>query len=88
MNLALKGRTAIVCGSTQGIGWACAVELAELGAHIVEMNVGRGDAATALLLRHGGFVPADDDAHARAATGGGRDGIAEPTLRWSLCRPT
>ena len=38
MNLDLKGRTAIVCGSTQGIGWACAVELAELGANIVLLS--------------------------------------------------
>ncbi len=35
MNLDLSGRTAIVCGSTQGIGRASAVELAELGATIV-----------------------------------------------------
>ena len=34
MNLDLKGRNAIVCGSTQGIGEATAVELAKLGANI------------------------------------------------------
>ena len=35
MNLDLKGKTAIVCGSSQGIGFACAVELALLGADII-----------------------------------------------------
>src|SRR4051812_31225853 len=35
MNLSLAGRTAIVSGSTQGIGFACAIELALLGAHCV-----------------------------------------------------
>lgn len=32
MNLSLEGKTALVCGSTQGIGKACAMELATLGA--------------------------------------------------------
>ena len=35
MNLSLENKTAIVCGSTQGIGKACAVELALLGAEII-----------------------------------------------------
>ena len=35
MNLNLKGKTAMVCGSTQGIGKAAAIELANLGASIV-----------------------------------------------------
>ncbi len=35
MNLSLKGKTALVCGSTQGIGKASAVELAKLGATCV-----------------------------------------------------
>lgn len=37
MNLDLKGKTALVCGSTQGLGYASAVELALLGADIVLM---------------------------------------------------
>ena len=37
MDLNLVGKTAIVCGSTQGLGLACAQELALLGAHIVLM---------------------------------------------------
>ncbi|RYF91035.1 MAG: SDR family NAD(P)-dependent oxidoreductase, partial [Chitinophagaceae bacterium] len=37
MNLNLKGKTAVVCGSTQGLGYASAVELALLGANIVLM---------------------------------------------------
>ncbi|RYY70408.1 MAG: SDR family oxidoreductase [Chitinophagaceae bacterium] len=35
MNLNLKGKTAIVCGSTQGLGYASAIELALLGASVV-----------------------------------------------------
>lgn len=35
MNLSLKGKTALVCGSSQGIGLAVAEELAELGAGCV-----------------------------------------------------
>jgi 3-oxoacyl-[acyl-carrier protein] reductase len=35
MNLDLIGKTAVVCGSTQGLGYACAQELALLGAHVV-----------------------------------------------------
>lgn len=37
MNLDLKGKTALVCGSTQGIGKASAIELALLGANVVLM---------------------------------------------------
>lgn len=35
MEINLAGRTALVCGSTQGIGQACAKQLASMGAHIV-----------------------------------------------------
>ncbi|MBL8963199.1 MAG: SDR family oxidoreductase [Phycisphaeraceae bacterium] len=35
MELSLAGRRALVCGSTAGIGRACAVELAALGAEVV-----------------------------------------------------
>ena len=34
MNLDLSGKRALVCGSTSGIGRACAVELANLGASV------------------------------------------------------
>ena len=34
MNLDLTGKRAVVCGSTQGIGKASAVELALLGANV------------------------------------------------------
>jgi 3-oxoacyl-[acyl-carrier protein] reductase len=37
MNLDLRGKTALVCGSTQGIGKASAIELALLGATVVLM---------------------------------------------------
>ncbi len=35
MPLDLSGKTAVVCGSTQGIGWAAASHLAGLGARII-----------------------------------------------------
>ncbi|MBL7924131.1 MAG: SDR family oxidoreductase [Bacteroidia bacterium] len=35
MDLNLKNKTALVCGSTQGIGRAAAEELARLGAHVI-----------------------------------------------------
>ena len=35
MNLNLEGKIALVCGSTQGLGYASAVELALLGAHVI-----------------------------------------------------
>jgi 3-oxoacyl-[acyl-carrier protein] reductase len=37
MNLDLSGKTAVVCGSTQGLGYASAAELALLGCNIVLM---------------------------------------------------
>lgn len=37
MNLDLSGKNALVCGSTQGIGRAAAIELAELGATVILM---------------------------------------------------
>ena len=35
MNLDLSGKTALVCGSTQGLGYASAVELALMGCNII-----------------------------------------------------
>ncbi len=35
MNLSLEGKNALVCGSTQGIGKAAAIELAMLGANVI-----------------------------------------------------
>jgi 3-oxoacyl-[acyl-carrier protein] reductase len=48
MNLDLKGKTAVVCGSTQGLGYASAVELALLGANIVLMARNEEKLKTAL----------------------------------------
>jgi len=35
MDLHLNGKTALVCGSTAGIGKATAIELAKLGSHVI-----------------------------------------------------
>ena len=37
MDLDLSGKTAVVCGSTQGIGWSAALELSQLGARVFLM---------------------------------------------------
>ncbi|MEK6674753.1 MAG: SDR family oxidoreductase [Planctomycetota bacterium] len=74
----LEGKRALVCGSTQGIGFACAIELARLGAMVT--LVARDEAglkkATVELPSSAGqkhdFVCADfTDAHKL------RDGIAD-----------
>jgi 3-oxoacyl-[acyl-carrier protein] reductase len=38
MNLSLQDKTALICGSTQGIGFATAEALAKLGAHCILMS--------------------------------------------------
>jgi 3-oxoacyl-[acyl-carrier protein] reductase len=48
MNLSLEGKTALVCGSTQGIGKAAALELAGLGARI--LLLARNEASLAETL--------------------------------------
>lgn len=73
MNISLEGKRAVVCGSTQGIGRACAGALAELGAEIVLVARNAealGRVAGELPARHGqnhSFIVADfakpDDLH-------------------------
>ena len=56
MDLSLKGRRALVCGSTQGIGRAAAIELAQLGAEVILLarNEERlGSVASELTSVHG-----------------------------------
>ncbi|MES4891117.1 SDR family oxidoreductase [Streptomyces sp. NPDC096012] len=52
----LSGRTALVTGSTSGIGRATAVKLAELGAHVIVMgrDAERGEQAVADIRAGGG----------------------------------
>jgi 3-oxoacyl-[acyl-carrier protein] reductase len=49
MNLDLKNKTAVVCGSTQGIGKAIAIELAELGCNIILVARNEESLKSALL---------------------------------------
>jgi 3-oxoacyl-[acyl-carrier protein] reductase len=35
MNKSLSNKTALVCGSTQGIGMATAIKLADMGANVI-----------------------------------------------------
>lgn len=48
MNLDLTGKRAVVCGSTQGIGKASAIELAKLGASITLVARNEGKLKTAI----------------------------------------
>lgn len=38
MNLDLTGKTALVCGASQGLGFACAAEIALLGANVIAIS--------------------------------------------------
>ena len=49
MNLDLTGKTAVVCGSTQGLGYASAVELALLGCNLVLFARNEASLKTAML---------------------------------------
>ena len=59
MDLGIRGRTAVVCASSRGLGRACAVALAEEGCEVV-IN-GRDPAALALaaqeVLQVSGYLP-------------------------------
>src|SRR5690348_18047758 len=66
MDLDLTGRHALVCGASQGIGRACAIELAEMGADVT-LLARREDVLRQLVAElprtHGaqkhGFIAAD-----------------------------
>ena len=65
MNINLKGKNAIVCGSTQGIGKAIAIELAMLGANVTlfsrnkdSMKLMMDELDTSSGQKHG-FIMAD-----------------------------
>lgn len=81
MDLNLAGRHALVCGASQGIGRACAIELAQLGANVTVM-ARRADVLAQLVAslprapaQHHDFLIADsgdtnglrDTVHALAA---------------------
>lgn len=62
MNVSLKGKTAIVCGSTQGIGLASAIELSQLGATCI--LVARNEQTLKLALTR--LSVSDDQQHSYA----------------------
>lgn len=54
MDLGISGKTAIVCGSSQGLGHACALALAEAGVNVVinGRDAAKLDAAAAVIEAH------------------------------------
>ena len=65
MNLDLTNKSALVCGSTQGIGKAAALELAQLGAKVIllarnedNLRAVKAELSTAKGQQHD-FIPAD-----------------------------
>lgn len=61
MDLGIAGRTALVCGASRGLGFACADRLAEAGARLVLVAREAGAleaAAASLRTRHGALVRA------------------------------
>lgn len=84
MNLDLSGKTAVVCGSTQGIGRAAAVELASLGARVVllarnpnKLYAVRESLPTPSGQQHGMIVADFDDP----------SGLAEAIATWRAAHP-
>ncbi len=67
MDLSLRGKTAVVCGSTQGIGLATAIELSALGARCILMARNEESLVEAVkqlhpaLLEPHGYLVADFD---------------------------
>lgn len=49
MNLSLEGKNAIICGSSQGIGFAIAMELAQMGANCTLFSRNKGALEEAIL---------------------------------------
>ncbi|ODR21390.1 SDR family NAD(P)-dependent oxidoreductase [Mycolicibacterium porcinum] len=99
----LQGRTALVTGSTGGLGVAIATTLAALGAFVVVSgrNKERGDAVVAEIRAAGGqaeFVAADLGAggdevrrlarEATAAAGGRLDILVNNAAVWGMPQPT
>jgi 3-oxoacyl-[acyl-carrier protein] reductase len=65
MNLDLSGKHALVCGASQGIGRAAAIELAQLGAHVTLLARSR-EALEATLLELPRVYAAQTHAYAAA----------------------
>jgi NAD(P)-dependent dehydrogenase (short-subunit alcohol dehydrogenase family) len=73
MSYALSGRTALITGSTSGIGRACEDTLAQHGAHVLvsDRHTGRGERAVAEIRAAGGtavaFLASDEAAYIHGA---------------------
>lgn len=85
MDLDLTGRHALVCGASQGIGRACAIELAGLGANVTVL-ARRADVLEQLVAK----LPRLHAAQAHgflAADSGDSDGLRAAAARLVAARP-
>src|SRR6187402_3743143 len=70
MDINLKGKNAVVCGSSNGIGRASAIELSRLGANVTLLARNADSLTEALRLLHHehgqdhGYIIADTTQHA------------------------
>jgi 3-oxoacyl-[acyl-carrier protein] reductase len=84
MNISIKGRTALICGSSQGIGFAAARELAQNGAHCI--LVARN--AEALQKAVGQLAKTEDQHHQWVAVDFSETGRVEEAIKKIVVKQT